>query len=181
VLKLEEWDFKMRTYLVDQDKNEYIVDLIKTRTHSAEMVEFEFRTIKDQKEVNKEKIFVRKLADQYFASTDGIKWNKLARQDSPSVMLNVDKVYKLYHGYKPSSMGGDNAGGLFTQMPGKIVKINSKVGDHVEKGQTLIILEAMKMENEIKAGTSGVVKAIHVKPGDTLDSGILMMELEAEA
>ncbi len=170
----------MRTYLVDSDKNEYIVDLIKTRKHSAEMVEFEFRTIKDQKEVNKETVFIRKLADQYFASTDGIKWNKLARQDSPSLMLNVDKVYKLYHGYKPSSLGGDNSGGLFTQMPGKIVKIMAQVGDKVEKGQTLIILEAMKMENEIKAGAPGVVKAIHVKAGDALENGILMMEVEAE-
>ncbi|MGZ3789054.1 MAG: acetyl-CoA carboxylase biotin carboxyl carrier protein subunit [Bacteriovorax sp.] len=170
----------MRTYLIDNEKNEYVVDLIKTRTHSAEMAEFEFRTIKDNQEVNKETVFIRKLADQYFASTDGIKWNKLARQDSPSVMLNVDKVFKLYSGYKPSSLGGDNSGGLFTQMPGKVVKILAKLGDKVEKGQTLIILEAMKMENEIKSGTSGVVKAIHVKAGDALENGILMMEVEAE-
>ena len=168
----------MRTYLVDQDKNEYIVDLIKTRKHSAEMVEFEFRTIKDNQEVNKETVYIRKLADQYFATTDGVKWNKLARQDSPSLMLNVDKVYKFYHGYKPSSAGGGDEGGLFTQMPGKVVKILAKVGDKVTKGQTLIILEAMKMENEIKCGASGVVKAIHVKAGDALDNGVLMMEVE---
>jgi len=170
----------MRTYLIDNDKNEYIIDLTKTRAHSAEMVEFEFRTIKDNKELNKETIFVRKLADQYFASSDGTHWRKLARQDSPSIMLNVDKVFKLYRGYKPSSLGGDSAGGLFTQMPGKVVKVNSKVGDKVVKGQTLLILEAMKMENEIKSGIDGVVKAIHVKAGDALENGILMMEVEAE-
>ncbi len=170
----------MRTYLIDSEKNEYIIDLTKTRAHSAEMVEFEFRTIKDNKELNKETVFIRKLADQYFASTDGVHWNKLARQDSPSIMLNVDKVFKLYRGYKPSSLGGDSAGGLFTQMPGKVVKINSKVGDKVVKGQTLLILEAMKMENEIKSGIDGVVKAIHVKAGDALENGILMMEVEAE-
>lgn len=170
----------MRTYLIDNEKNEYIVDLIKTRVHTADMVEFEFRTIKDHQEINKETVFIRKLADQYFASTDGIKWNKLARQDSPSVMLNVDKVYKLYFGYKPSSLGGDSAGGLFTQMPGKVVKIMAKVGDQVSKGQTLLILEAMKMENEIKSGANGVVKAIHVKAGDALENGILMMEVEPE-
>ncbi|MBC7538075.1 MAG: hypothetical protein H7281_04595 [Bacteriovorax sp.] len=170
----------MRNYLIDSDKNEYIVDLIKTRTHSAEMVEFDFRTIKDNHEVHKEKVYIRKLADQYFASTDGVRWNKLARQDSPSIMLNVDKVYKFYQGYKPSSAGGGDEGGLFTQMPGKIVKIMAVIGDRVHKGQTLIILEAMKMENEIKCGTAGIVRAIHVKAGDTLDNGILMMEVEAE-
>jgi biotin carboxyl carrier protein len=170
----------MRNYLIDSDKNEYIVDLVKTRSHSAEMVEFEFRTIKDNHEVHKETVFIRKLADQYFASSDGIRWNKLARQDSPSIMLNVDKVYKFYQGYKPSSMGSGDEGGLFTQMPGKIVKIMAAVGDIVIKGQTLIILEAMKMENEIKCGASGTVRAIHVKAGDALENGILMMEVEAE-
>jgi biotin carboxyl carrier protein len=170
----------MRNYLIDSEKNEYIVDLIKTRTHSAEMVEFEFRTIKDNTEVHKEKVYIRKLADQYFASTDGVRWNKLARQDSPSIMLNVDKVYKFYQGYKPSSASAGDEGGLFTQMPGKIVKIMAVIGERVEKGQTLIILEAMKMENEIKCGSAGIVKAIHVKAGDTLENGILMMEVEAE-
>ena len=169
----------MRTYLIDNDKNEYIVDLTKTITHSAEMVEFEFRTIKDQKELNKETIYVRKLADQYFASTDGTRWNKLARQDSPGIMLNVDRVFKLYRGYKPSSLGGGDEGGLFTQMPGKVVKIDCKVGDKVCKGQALLILEAMKMENEIKCGVDGIVKAIHVKIGDALDNGVLMIEVDA--
>ena len=65
-------------------------------------------------------------------------------------------------------------------MPGKIVKILTAVGEKVVKGQTLIILEAMKMENEIKCGSSGVVKAIHVKAGDALENGVLMMEVEAE-
>ncbi len=170
----------MRTYLIDNDKNEYIIDLVKTRAHAAEMVEFEFRTIKDHKEVDKATIFVRKLADQYFASTDGVRWNKLARQDSPSILLNVDRVFKLYRGYKPSSLGGGDEGGLFTQMPGKVVKILANVGQKVEKGQTLLILEAMKMENEIKSNTNGTVKAIHVKAGDALENGVLMMEVEPE-
>lgn len=168
----------MRTYLIDNEKNEYIIDLIKTRSHSAEMCEFEFRTIKDLKEVNRETVYIRKLAAQYFASNDGICWNKLARQDSPGIMLNIDRVFKLYAGYKPSSIGGDTSGGLFTQMPGKVVKIQTKVGAQVTKGQTLLILEAMKMENEIKCGADGVVKAIHVSEGDALESGVLMIEVE---
>lgn len=170
----------MRTYLIDQEKNEYIVDLTKTTAHSAELVEFEFRTIKDDTEINKETVFIRKLGGQYFASTDGVKWNKLARQDSPSLMLNVNKVFKLYRGYKPSGLGGGDESGLFTQMPGKVVKIFSKIGDKVEKGQTLLILEAMKMENEIKSGVTGQVKAIHVKAGDALENGVLMIEVVPE-
>lgn len=170
----------MRTYLIDNDKNEYIIDLTKTRRHSAEMIEFEFRTIKDNQELNRQNVFIRKLADQYFASTDGVHWNKLARQDSPSVMLNVERVFKLYRGYKPSGLTSGLAGELCTQMPGKVVKILGQVGQEVKKGQTLLILEAMKMENEIKSGMDGVLKAIHVKVGDALESGVLMMEVEAK-
>ena len=142
------------------------------------MVEYEFRTIKDNEEVNKETIFIRKLGGQYFASTDGVRWNKLARQDSPSTILNVNRVFKLYRGYKPSGLGDGDESGLFTQMPGKVVKILCKNGDKVEKGQTLLILEAMKMENEIKSGVTGQVKNIHVKAGDALENGVLMIEVE---
>lgn len=170
----------MRTYLIDNDKNEFIVDLTHSRIYSSELVEYHFRTIgKDNKELDRQIVFVRKLADQYFASNDNIHWRKLARQDSPTIMLNCDKVFKLYRGYKPSSLSQGGDGGLVTQMPGKVVKISAAVGDKVKKGQTLLILEAMKMENEIKCGIDGTVKAIHVKAGDTLEQGVLMMEVEA--
>lgn len=75
-------------------------------------------------------------------------------------------------------MSSGAAGELKTQMPGKIIKVMVNEGDPVEKGQTLIILEAMKMENEIKSGMDGTVKTIHVKEGDALEQGILMMEVE---
>jgi biotin carboxyl carrier protein len=164
----------MRTYLIDNDKNEFIVDLIHSRVHSSELVEYHFKTIdKNNKEVDRQKVYIRKLADQYFASNDNVSWRKLARQDSPTIMLNCDR------GYKPSSLSQGGEGGLLTQMPGKIVKVNVAVGDKVTKGQTLIILEAMKMENEIKAGADGIVKAIHVKAGDALDQGVLMMEVDS--
>ena len=63
-------------------------------------------------------------------------------------------------------------------MPGKIVKLMTTKGAMVSEGDTLIILEAMKMENEIKAGMSGVVKAVHVTEGQVLESGYLMIEIE---
>ncbi len=63
-------------------------------------------------------------------------------------------------------------------MPGKVVKLNKKVGDKVTKGETVLILEAMKMENEIKSGAEGTIKSINVKEGQALDSGFLMVEIE---
>lgn len=168
----------MRTYLIDHEQNELIVDLTKTIKHSSELVEFEYSTIAENQVVDRQRIFVRKLAGQYFTSTDNIRWKKMARQQLPSELLNVDRVFKLYYGFKPSGLSSGAAGELFSQMPGKVVKLMVSEGDEVEPGQTLLILEAMKMENEIKCGTSGVVKHIHVKEGQALDAGFLMMEVE---
>ncbi|ASJ06533.1 acetyl-CoA carboxylase biotin carboxyl carrier protein subunit [Thermococcus pacificus] len=62
-------------------------------------------------------------------------------------------------------------------MPGKILRILVKEGEQVKTGQGLLILEAMKMENEIPAPKDGVVKKILVKEGDTVDTGQALIEL----
>ena len=63
-------------------------------------------------------------------------------------------------------------------MPGKIVKIPVSVGDVVSAGQTLIVVEAMKMQSEFKATGDKIVQAILVKEGDTVDSHQVMIKLE---
>ncbi|AIF69987.1 acetyl-CoA carboxylase [Palaeococcus pacificus DY20341] len=76
---------------------------------------------------------------------------------------------------KPQVSAGGNA--VTAPMPGKILKVLVKEGDSVKTGQGLLILEAMKMENEIPSPVDGVVKTIHVKEGDTVDTGQLLIEL----
>ncbi|MFW6294843.1 MAG: biotin/lipoyl-containing protein, partial [Halanaerobium sp.] len=63
-------------------------------------------------------------------------------------------------------------------LPGNIVEILVKEGDEVEENQSLVIMEAMKMETNITAPTSGVVCAIHAVEGQQLESGELILELE---
>jgi len=63
-------------------------------------------------------------------------------------------------------------------MPGKVVKILVQTGDEVEAGQTVIIVSAMKMESEFKAGKAGIVTEIAVKEGDTIDGNQLMVVIE---
>ncbi len=62
-------------------------------------------------------------------------------------------------------------------MPGKILKILVKEGDQVKTGQGLLVLEAMKMENEIPAPKDGIVKKILVKEGDTVNTGDPLIEI----
>ena len=168
----------MRTYLLDADKNEFVVDLTKTIKHSSDLVEFEYNTLEDNEIVHSERVFVKKLAGNYYISNDNVAWKKLARQHIPKRILNIDKVYNVYRGYKPSGLTSGSSGELLTQMPGKVVKINVEVGQEVQKGDCVLILEAMKMENEIKTAVDGVIKEIHVKVGDALESGVLMLEIE---
>ena len=168
----------MRTYLVDEEKNEMIVDLRKTIIHNRSLVEFEFSTLVDNKIVNEERIYIKKMAGSFFSSIDGVTWSKVAKQHLPKKILNVDRVFNVYRGFLPSGLSGGAAGELLTKMPGKVVKITVSEGDRVEQGQQLLILEAMKMENEIKSNMDGVIKSIHVKEGDALQSGVLMIEIE---
>lgn len=63
-------------------------------------------------------------------------------------------------------------------MPGRVVDILVAEGDSVQPGQGLIVLEAMKMENEIQAEHEGIVKSIFVTPGQPVEGGDLLFELE---
>lgn len=70
-------------------------------------------------------------------------------------------------GFKPSS--GHTDGLLLSPMPGKILELLVEVGQEVEKDQPLVILEAMKMENELKAPSDGTISEIHVKTAQNVE------------
>ncbi len=61
--------------------------------------------------------------------------------------------------------------------PGNIVRIEITVGEKIAKDQVLLLMEAMKMESEIKSSQSGIVQTIHVKPGDTVQAGDVLLTL----
>jgi biotin carboxyl carrier protein len=69
---------------------------------------------------------------------------------------------------------------ISSPMPGKIVKILVREGDKVRKGQGLVIVEAMKMENEIRSPGAGIVKKINFKEGNLVDTTDPIIELEPE-
>jgi biotin carboxyl carrier protein len=68
--------------------------------------------------------------------------------------------------------------GIFAPVPGKIVDVKVKVGDTVEEGDVVLVLEAMKMENELHATKSGTVTAVLVKRGDQTAGGQLLVAME---
>jgi biotin carboxyl carrier protein len=67
---------------------------------------------------------------------------------------------------------------VIAPMPGLILDIMVKSGDKVESGASILILEAMKMENVIKAEGDGVIKSVNFSVGDTVDKGAIIIEME---
>lgn len=158
----------MRYYFINQDMKEFSLDV---EVQSGKTMEFTH-------EGSKTKLFVKALAGKNFYSFDGVAWKKLAALGVNEVLVSNSEVYKVYRGFKPSGLNKGGAGALITQMPGKVVKVMKKEGDKVTVGETVLILEAMKMENEIKSGAEGIVKSVNVKEGQALEAGFLMVEIE---
>ena len=67
---------------------------------------------------------------------------------------------------------------LKAPMPGLVVKVLAEVGDTVEPHQPLVVLQAMKMENELRSAVAGTVAEIHVQDGQSVDAGTLLAVIQ---
>jgi pyruvate carboxylase subunit B len=77
--------------------------------------------------------------------------------------------------------GAANAGPapLIAPMPGLVVRVNVTAGDQVQPGQSLVVMEAMKMENELRSPSGGVVASVRVQAGAVVEKGAVLVELRA--
>lgn len=78
----------------------------------------------------------------------------------------------------PAPVAAGEGEQISSPMPGTILDVRVNVGDSVKKGQVLMILEAMKMENEIMAGADGVVTAIGVTKGASVQTGDMLCTIK---
>ncbi|OUR97842.1 hypothetical protein A9Q84_06490 [Halobacteriovorax marinus] len=74
----------------------------------------------------------------------------------------------------------DTGGHMLSPMPGKILQVLVKVGDVVKKGDSLIVMEAMKMEHTIKASEDGVISEVHFGEGQLVAGGVDLVDLNCE-
>jgi len=144
-------------YRVSVDGNEFLVDGKKTgRTN--------FSLIVDNRSFE---IEVDNTEDEYRVLVDGRNY-RIHLVDERRVRVGAAQSGQQLQGRQMVSV----------PMPGKIIAVLAAVGDAVEKGQGLVIVEAMKMENEVRSPISGEVKEIKVKPGDTVEGGALLVIVE---
>jgi len=90
----------------------------------------------------------------------------------------IDEKTARYAGLMGVTAGAGKANVLKAPMPGLIVKVEALIDQEVKKGDGLIIIEAMKMENELKAAHSGKVKAIKVQSGQPVEKNQILIEFE---
>lgn len=94
-----------------------------------------------------------------------------------SVMDERTRQLRELTGQRAAPVGG---GLMRAPMPGLVLRLEVEVGQRVEAGAGVVVLEAMKMENEIRAAGPGVVRAVHVVAGQAVEKGAPLVELVAE-
>ena len=86
-------------------------------------------------------------------------------------------VFEKTSGRRRSGMSGYSSGRLTAPMPGQVRAVNVAVGEAVTKGQTLLVLEAMKMEIRVQAPSDGVVERLAVEQGETVEREQILIEI----
>lgn len=104
---------------------------------------------------------------------------KVQRPAAPAAAPKAAPVAKAASAPAPAAPAASACGRpINAPLPGVVIKINAKVGDKVSTGDTILVLEAMKMENNITADSNGTIKAILCKEGDQVQSGQALVELD---
>ena len=92
--------------------------------------------------------------------------------------LSVKGLEEEKAGPKVAARAVASAGAVTAIMPGKIIRVLVAEGEQVAEGDVVCILEAMKMENELKAPKGGTVKALHIQSGQDVEMGAVLAEID---
>ena len=108
---------------------------------------------------------------------DGRRFYSKVTQDSKTIVVHMPWGNAVLEILPRFILPGNEleSGGLVAPMPGKVIDLKVKVGSKVKKGDTLVILEAMKMEHQVKASEDGKVSKLLIKKDDQLENGALLM------
>ena len=108
-------------------------------------------------------------------------FSKVTRKDKNLIVHGPwgDILFKIMPRFKSVNQEVQD-GGLIAPMPGKVIDLKVKVGSKIKKGDTLVILEAMKMEHTVKAIEDGVIDELFISNHDQVENGALLMVIKAK-
>ncbi len=114
---------------------------------------------------------------ELLVTSDRFNYTVSIRSEQFQVQVQDERSRRLNQARKmPTLPDGELA--VSAPIPGLVVKVLVAAGDTIEEGQPLVILEAMKMENEIRSMRTGVVKSIEVAPGQRVEQNAVLIVLE---
>lgn len=150
------FDKDLKSGTIDNHNFNWDVSKINERT---------FHIIKGNKSYNIELLKANTEEKTFFIKVNGKKFKFAVK----------DKYDELLKSLGMDNMASAKVANLKAPMPGLVINIAVEVGQTVQKGDALLILEAMKMENVIKSPTDGVIKSITVKKGDAVEKNQVLL------
>jgi biotin carboxyl carrier protein len=126
---------------------------------------------------NIDSVLTNNVSTQIISTRTGNGYQVLLKHNQIDAQVETERD-RLLKKYATSAGAAHSRYEVHAPMPALVVKVEVNVGDEIRNGQSLIILEAMKMENEIKSHQAGKVKEVYVTKGKTVDKGELLILLE---
>jgi biotin carboxyl carrier protein len=151
------------------NKEEITIDLVSNRDSLVEFI-FNGKTYK----------FSNNSLNTYETIVSGDSSSKVIH-DNANFVVDGKLVTVCGPNRSRSKSNSDHAGAMISPMPGKILKVNFKIGDKVSKGDAVVVMEAMKMEHTIKASDDGVISEIFYNETQLVDGGVELIALEVES
>ena len=106
------------------------------------------------------------------APTEG---GTLVDLDGATYLVEIEEYARYVIRTRGGTSGGGTGQTIKAPLPGKVTHVAVAVGDHVKRGDTVVVIEAMKMENEFKAAAPGTVTEIRVRPGQAVNAGDVLV------
>ena len=153
---------------VDLTEDGVQVDGASIEAHAAEVGGTPVRVVTIGSEVHRVVVRRHEARGRYTLWLDGFRFEVEALDERTRAIRDLSAASAAAAGPAP----------LVAPMPGLIVRVLVEAGQPVQAGQGLVVMEAMKMENELRASAAGTVKRVAAQPGSAVEKGALLVELE---
>jgi biotin carboxyl carrier protein len=160
-------DVNGRSVVVEVDGDRARVDGTEVRVGLAHLAGAPMALVTLDEAVHRVAVARGARRGQYSLSVDGRRFEVEALDERSHAIRELSVAAAAPTGPAP----------LVAPMPGLIVRVNVTPGETVQAGQGLVVMEAMKMENELRAAAPGVVTAVRVSPGTAVERGATLVEL----
>jgi len=155
-----------KTYTIEINDDRHVI--VDGKTYDIDLMAFAVRNLYS--------LILDNVSHEAFVDTEGEDWQVLLKGDLYSAKVADERAVRLAKtaGGTVAPTGDFN---LKAPMPGLVVTVPVAEGQTVEKGDILLILESMKMQNELKSPRAGIVQRVKVKAGDTVEQNQVMVTI----